>query len=229
LQTYASNPKATVGDYIFSMTLGAAFGAANPLGAFLGFAGSVIGGEVAESMGFEWRHGVLVGGILGDIAGTGAAAFGRGGSLGYALKAMAPELIGGTGGFIYGYHRTGTFEGAMQYAGYGVALGGIASAAFIKCFVAGTPVYVPLNSLPVTASTTTALAMSGLVECDTPVESHSGFNASEMMAASAAIAIGVAGWAVGQAYLHRQQKAQKDEKRRYEEATDWLFGRLQWE
>jgi hypothetical protein len=225
LQTYASNPKATVGDYVFSMTLGAAFGAAMPLGAFLGFAGSVIGGQVAESMGFEWRHGVLVGGLLGDIAGSGVAAFTRGGSLRYALKAMAPELIGGGVGFAYGYYRTGTFEGGMQYASYGVMLGGITSAVFVKCFVAGTPVYVPVQSVP---AATVSLAMAHYPDAVNVDESSILPDSPQILNASVALLVGLSGWCMGQMVLNHLRRREENEKKKYETAADAVFGSLAW-
>jgi hypothetical protein len=145
------------------------------------------------------------------------------------MKAMAPELIGGGVGFIYGYNKTGTIEGAIQYASYGVMLGGIGSAAFVKCFVAGTLVYVPVDSLPVTAATNTVLAMSDLVDCDDQMAANVPVEFADLMIASAAFLIGATGWAVGQSYVQRQRRNEKDEKKKYEVATDWLFGSLSWE
>src|SRR4029079_11072854 len=73
LQAYAANPNVSPLELVFSVTLGAVFGGMNPLGAVLGLTGSVIGGITANQLGYDWKRGVQIGGMLGDIAGTGVA------------------------------------------------------------------------------------------------------------------------------------------------------------
>jgi hypothetical protein len=184
---------------------------------------------VANQLGYDWRSGVQIGGLLGDIAGTGHAALTRSGSLRYALKAMAPELIGGGVGFAYGYNRTGTFQGAIEYAGYGVMLGGITSAVFIKCFVAGTPVAVPTEFLPVTAATQAGLAALRTTGWEFSSRASTEVDPSRLMAATSTLLIGLAGWSLGQMYLNRQRRNAENDKRQYTTAADWLFEHLAWD
>jgi hypothetical protein len=222
LQVYAGNPEADAWDYGVAITTGMVFGAINPTGASLGLVGAELGGIAAVSLGYDWRQGVQIGGLVGDIAGTGLAAFGRGGSVGYAVAAMAPEVAMGGAGFYLGYTGPhGSFERGMMYANIGTMLGGITSAKFVKCFVGGTSVVLPIaedEPMLNNAILFAASAFEGdLVEDDK----------ARMAWAAGSILVGAA-LSFG-AHFVRRGRNSRDDKNSMEVAADLLFGQLGWE
>ena len=124
-----------------------------PAGAFGSLAGGMIGKKVAESLGYDGGNGYLVGSLIGGAGVTGASAFARklGGVAGakgaakkYAARAMSYEIVPAAAAGAYGYATTGDVTKALHYAALGAAAGGIVGAIRVKCFVAGTPVWVPV-------------------------------------------------------------------------------------
>ena len=88
----------------------------------------------------------MIGDMIGGSFGTAHAALGRGGRA-YAGLAVLPEIAGaGIGGFAgiraHGGQRAGMFDAAVLGASYGHMAGSLLGAAFVKCFVAGTPVAI---------------------------------------------------------------------------------------
>jgi hypothetical protein len=143
-QTQFVNPNATASQVLFAGALGTGLGIIAPGHSFASAGGAAIGYSVDGSRGAQ------IGDLVGGVGGTGYAAFARKAGtiparLGYSALAAAPEVIGaGAGGYI-GYQQTGTFEGAMFGASIGSGIGGALSAKYVKCFVAGTPILVPLQ------------------------------------------------------------------------------------
>ncbi|PNY36630.1 hypothetical protein C2E31_12345 [Rhodopirellula baltica] len=137
----------------WQLMIGAGFGGIAPTGAFVSLAGGVAGVAVSHANGWDLANGYTLGSMMGGFFGTGAAAYarkaataGRGAALGYAATAMAVEASGAAAGFAYGMSTGRDFRTSLQYAFYGQMVTGIAGALTVKCFVAGTPVYVPLES-----------------------------------------------------------------------------------
>ena len=59
---------------------------------------------------------------------------------------MAVEAGATVGAGTYGYYSSGgSWDRAVSYASMGSMAGGLAASAFVKCFVAGTPVVVGLG------------------------------------------------------------------------------------
>ncbi|TWT34909.1 Bifunctional hemolysin/adenylate cyclase precursor [Blastopirellula retiformator] len=164
LQTYAAanmaGREASYGEYGLGIIGGALGGAVNPYGAFAGLGLGLAGGAGeylftgGQFFGTSYLVSSTVGDILGGGIGTGLAAFGRhGGSTGarllYASKAVGFELGGAAvGAGVGGYAAGGDVNGFLIGAGFGSAIGGLAGARFVKCFVAGTPVLVAVSDLP---------------------------------------------------------------------------------
>ncbi|MEO1527674.1 MAG: polymorphic toxin-type HINT domain-containing protein, partial [Planctomycetota bacterium] len=142
-----------------TFTFNAAFegminGITNPFGVSFGVVGGAIAvanhgpgsrADILKAYEYGNRAGTALGTIVGGLAMTGRAAYLRSGSMGYAMKAMAPGAIGGVGGFAYGQMTGRDFATSMEIASVTSMVMDLGSALFIKCFVAGTPVWVPVQ------------------------------------------------------------------------------------
>jgi YD repeat-containing protein len=139
ISTYAANPDATFGEYVFGAGLGAVTGAINPWGA----AGSLAGGAIGAA--FAGRRGYLVGSFIGGIATGNIQDFVKAGFAHAAKRTLLEGAVAG-GTFGVAYFATGRdLDRALFYGNMGSMVGGAAAARWIKCFVAGTPVLVPLT------------------------------------------------------------------------------------
>jgi hypothetical protein len=92
-------------------------------------AGSVAIGSAFAGAGGDFWLGYDIGGIVGGLGGGGLQAGLSAGSLRAGLTAggcaVLPETIGGGIGFGVGYYGTGTVQGGVRYANYGMFAGGM--------------------------------------------------------------------------------------------------------
>ena len=130
--------------------MGGMMGLRNPKMAYAGLAAGIGGAALGHATGLGASNGYVLGGIVGSV-GYGAgqaysrmAAQGAGRAAAYAgTYAAAHGSFVGAGAGIGGYY--GGWEGALQGAIYGDMIGSMATPMFVKCFVAGTPVLIPVG------------------------------------------------------------------------------------
>ena len=125
------------------------------------------------------------------------------GSKHMAVNAGVTTAIGGIG-----LYQTGTWDGALSYAAFGSAAGSIAAGATVKCFVLGTPVYIPADLNVVRLA---AVATNGVIKGD------SNWRAP---AAAGAAALGVTGYAAAKISAARSQRTRR---RNQKEEVDGIF------
>lgn len=146
----AGNPDAGFTSTVLSAGMGGAFGGLNPFGTAFQVGAGVVGAATANYYGMDASRGYMVGELAGGIVGGGiddvlrAASKGAkfGGALKHAAGMVGYQAGGATIGAAIGYQQGG-FDGALMGANFGSMAGGIGGAAFNKCFVAGTPVFIP--------------------------------------------------------------------------------------
>ena len=125
--------------------------------------------------------------------------------------AVAGGVTAGAG--AVGAYQTGTWDGALMYASLGSAGGSLLANRYVKCFVAGTPVYVPAEDLMLAT-----IASNGGVQSD---------SRGRTSAAAGALALGVAGYAASEFALAKSKSRRtKDDNEELDEVFDandgWL-------
>ncbi|MEL6109745.1 MAG: polymorphic toxin-type HINT domain-containing protein, partial [Planctomycetota bacterium] len=196
-------------------------GVTNPFGVTFG----VIGGAIAVAhngpgtnedllRAYEYgnRAGTALGTIVGGLAMTGRAAYLRSGNMGYAMKAMAPGAVGAVGGFAYGQMTGQDFATSLEIAAVTSMVMDLGSSLFIKCFVAGTPVWVPVQGDP---ETWAAASQPGFV---------AGMDASTaQIAAGVSLAV-MTSLSVAALVRPRREEEEIDEETRQRASVDSVFG-----
>ena len=202
IQTRIANPTASVYELGFGTALGAGFGAIFPFGAFSSLGGGAIGAGGAylsgnaKHAGTAYQVGSLTGGIIGGNVMHAIAKGGTRKAIISSARRGAAELAGAAGGYygatrLFGAnHNQGLMVANFSAMGTGLIAGRFK---FFQCFVAGTPVMVPVSEIPILdPAGTTTLAV---VAPPTPDSSHHrGIGASMM-------AVGLIGVSASGAYL----------------------------
>jgi Pretoxin HINT domain len=195
---------------------GAINGITNPFGATFGVLGGTINvmmneglppNELKQAYNTGFALGQAFGTIVGGMALSGKAALIRsGGSRAYAAWAMAPEAAGGVAGLAYGRMSGMSWTDSAQMAVNVSQLAGLAGALTIKCFVAGTPVWVPVTLQE------TQVSFAGIV----PIASFENWQWQHTVGVGMIIT-GLVGW------IAQDSRSQRIRKRRYDSPNDAAF------
>ncbi|MCG8651519.1 MAG: hypothetical protein MI861_16880, partial [Pirellulales bacterium] len=206
----SSNGQAGFSQYALAVGIGGATGGLSPTGGLTSLGGGVAGASIAAVVGGDVSAGFQVGDIAGGVLGGGIDDFGRalakGGSrlsaFGHAARYVGVEGGATLAGAGVGYAATGTFDGALLGASFGQVGGGLAAAKFVKCFVAGTPVWVPVE----VGELEPRLAFVGPFDAIEKKDSRWSWRTS---VGAGLLMAGVAGWMAAEGVYQRRRRKQQ--------------------
>ena len=219
IHTLAANPEASPFELAAGTATGSMFGAIFPPGAFGSLGVGAVGAGSAYlaggNVGTAYQVGSLTGAIVGGNLALAAMKGGTRAAMISSARRGTVELLGAAGGYGAADYFGANHNQALMAANFSAMGTGIIAGRFkfFQCFVAGTPVLVPVSELPVfdpAGTTTMAITVP-------PVRTE--INSGNRAMGTALVALGVIGISTSGAVLIGQGR--KDEETELDETKSF--------